>query len=358
MRFLVMGKGKIYILIYFLIFAIPLILSASIGLFRFSYLWDSLGYYVSYLIIGSVIIFLGKQRVRNLVLLFQTGVTVNWLLRIFGLPLFFHDIEVYRFISILVFLLLFYIWYFFFNRLIKIRHIFFTLFLSALSVFFFVIIGGIYINGLPFSVTTYLGVILDSIVIVVGIFLGALLSLMKSRLKIIIVSIISLSISFLVAIYAGTLITNLLLYSSFTGETEIPVSFLMQDKNGAILTQKDINKEYEVVYVWEYGVRRYYDLQKLEYYYWKYKDNERVCFYVISVCEDKKTDKQNPFEEYESYHITAPLYVAINPSDLRDQIGDCRGKEMVCIMRNDTVIYRNEMSKAGEYLDDLMRKKR
>lgn len=352
-----MGKDRIYILLYFIIFIIPLILSASISGIGFSSLWN-LGYYAFYLVLGSVIILLGKQKARNLILLFQTGVSIIWLLRSLGLPLVYRDVEVYQFISILVFLLLFYIWHFFFHCLVKIREIFFALFLSVLSVCLFAIIGGVFLIHLPPLVSTHIGVIIDSIVIVVGIFLGALLSLMKSRLKIIIVSIISLSISFLVAIYAGTLITNLLLYSSFTGETEIPVSFLMQDKNGAILTQKDINKEYKVVYVWEYGVRRYYDLQKLEYYYWKYKDNERVCFYVISVCEDKKTDKQNPFEEYESYHITAPLYVAINPSDLRDQIGDCRGKEMVCIMRNDTVIYRNEMSKAGEYLDDLMRKKR
>lgn len=353
-----MGKGKIYILIYFLIFAIPLILSASIGPFGLSYLWDFLGYYAFYLVIGSIIILFGKQKIRNLVLLFQTGVTINWLLRIFCLPLLYHDVEVYRFTNILVFLLLFYIWYFFFHHLIKIRHIFFTLFLSVLSVLFFVIIGDISINGLPPSYTLYLGIIVDSIIIVVGLFLGSLLSLMKSKLKMVITSVISLIISFIVAIYAAPLIMNLLLYNSFTGETEIPVSFLMRDKKGVVLTQKDIDKKYRVVYVWESNIRRYYDLQKLEYYYWKYKSNKDICFYVVAVCKDEKPNEQALFEKYDLYHVSMPLYIVLNPSEMCNQIGDCKDKKLVCIMRNDTVIYRNEMSKAGEYLDDLMRKKR
>ena len=351
-----MGKNRIYTLIYFLIFVIPLILSAFIRT-GFSYLWDNVDSYLLYFLSGIIAVLSRKIKIKNLALLFQIGVSVNLLLKVLGLPLLYHDIEVYRFISIFIFLLLSYVWYFFFHRIIKIWHVLLTL-CFAILIPVFDLLDRIYIRDFSLFINTYAGSVVDTVVIVLGLLLGALLSLIKSKRKILIVLIISLPLSWGIAMYGDRIITNLLLYSSFTGETEIPVSFLMQDKNGAILTQKDINKEYEVVYVWEYGVRRYYDLQKLEYYYWKYKDNERVCFYVISVCEDKKTDKQNPFEEYESYHITAPLYVAINPSDLRDQIGDCRGKEMVCIMRNDTVIYRNEMSKAGEYLDDLMRKKR
>lgn len=328
----------------------------AMGLSRFSYLWDSLGYYTFYLVIGGIIILFGKQKIRNLTLLFQTGITVNWLLRIFGFPLLHCDIEVYRFISILVFSLLFYIWYFFFHDLIKIRDMFFSLFLSILSVILFTIVVGTYVNCLPLSITTYIGITIDSIVIIIGLLLGALLSFMKSKLEIIITTIISLVIAFIVAINIGILITNLLFYGSFTGKTEIPVSFCMQDRRGVILTQKDINEKYKVAYILEFGARRYYDLQKLECCYWKYRGNKQVCFYVAIVCEDKKIERQNLFEKYESYNLSMPFYVILDPNDLRSQIGDYREKKFVCVLRNDTLIYRNEMSEVGEYLDDLMKK--
>ena len=347
-----MGKDRIYILIYFLIFIIPLILLMIIEGFEFSSLWNHLSYYVFYLLIGSPIIIFGKPKARNLILLFQIGVSMVWLLRLFGLPLSYHDVEVYRFINILVFSLLFYIWYFFFHYLVKIRDIFFVLFIAVLSVLFMNVLGSTYVFHLPLSITTHIGVVVDTIVIIVGLLLGALLSFMKSKLEIIITTIVSLVIAFIVAINIGILITNLLFYGSFTGKTEIPVSFRMQDREGVVLTQKDINEKYKVAYVLEFGARRYYDLQKLECYYWKYRGNKQVCFYVAIVCEDEKIEKQDLFEKYESYNLSMPFYMILDPTDLRNQIGDYREKKIVCVLRNDTVIYRNEMSKAGEYLDD------
>lgn len=347
-----MLKGKIlYILLYLLILVTPALLVACIHSIGFSYLWENLNIYAIYFGVGIVASF-GKEKVRNLALLFQIGTSVYFLSVILGFPLLLYDEAVHRFIIIFLFAFLYYVWAFYYHKLLRYWQIFVALIFSALFNFFIAAFNGPW--DLISFIYSHIGFISNIISVILGLLIGVTFSLLKNKWQIWFFFIFAIVISFFSSIYLGLTIRNILIYGSLTGKTIKNVTFSFRDKEKKEFTPKDFEKKYTLLFVWDDHCNLHGEMLTLHNYYWKYKENENVCFYLISM---NSSDK-NLCEKYDLHSYVVPSYIATDSISFCNELGVCQRHEFVCLLKNDTLIYRNTMLKVGEYLDELIKEAR
>lgn len=344
------GPKILYFLLYFSILAFPLLLFACITPLGLSFIWESLNLYLFYIGIGLVTSF-GKKKIQNLALLFQTGISTYFILQVLQDPLLIHDKTILRFLSFIVFMSLIYFWNLRYHKLLNLWQFFLSLLLSL----FFPFICNFYASSLTFSsfVYTHIGYMCDSVNIILALIVGAMICLLKNKWKIIAAFIISIIMALFLSVYLPTGVRSFLIYGSLSGKTNKVVTLSFNDKNMKEITLKNSGEKYSVLLIWDdYSRNHYGKMGTAQYYYWKYKNNEDVCFYVVSINARNK----EPFEKYESNNFAVPFYVATDSVAFSKELGVCKEHEFVCLLRNDTLIYRNTMLKVGEYLDELIGK--
>lgn len=165
--------------------------------------------------------------------------------------------------------------------------------------------------------------------------------------------ILSVVFAFFSSIYLSDRIRNKLIYGSFTGELNKKVTFSLCAENKEVFDIKDFVEKYKVLLIWDdcYGIP-HGRVQTLQQYYWNYKGNDDVRFYLVSVnCMSK-----NIHVKYGSHHFAVPFYIVEDSISFCKELGVYKENEFACLLRNDTLIYKNTIQKVGEYLDELIRK--
>ncbi len=140
-------------------------------------------------------------------------------------------------------------------------------------------------------------------------------------------------------------------YSSFTGEVKKRINITFKNRDGEIISPIKDNENYNVLFIWDdYYRNRYVKMETFQNYYWKFKENKNISFYVVSINSDSKSS----YQKYDNHHYVVPLYTAVDSTSFCKELGIYSGREFVCLIKNDTMIYRNTMLKVGEYLEKLI----
>ncbi len=352
-RVMVGHKNRIaFLLLYTLIVFFPILISACITYYSSSlFEWEKLYSYFPYLILGVICSF-GKAKMRNLVLLFQIGLSTYWLIAVLGALLLYDDIIIFCSVLIISFHFLFCIWYYCYKRFVRKGEVYLSLSFSVLLP----LVGLFFGSSYDFSsfICKYIDSIANSILVIVGLFFSFLICLFATKRRVLLMIVVPFIVSLLLSIYLRTWICNYVLYDSFNGEVEKRVSLSFQDRNLKEISLGSFQEKYEVILVWTDFLNLYKETENLQYYYWKYQKSNSVSFYVVTINQSRQPDKADLFQRYDSYHFDVPFYVATDSVAFCKQLRIPKKTEFVCLLRNDTLIYRNTMLKVGEYLDELL----
>lgn len=187
----------------------------------------------------------------------------------------------------------------------------------------------------------------------VGYIIGVILHYIKGNKSLIYISIpIILGIIVWCSLYLTRFIITYFEYGSIWGKTEKVFSFNVTNELGESKNFSEYNEPYKICFIDDivnsnvyYNILRF---EKLSYTYTKYS------FWILNVerKENKERGIEDPFKVHANDHYHVPLLNVENPKKFWKDFDFFPESAIICIFKNDTIIYQNSIEETQQYLND------
>lgn len=343
----VMGRG--FDIKHLFIYTSVLVFSSVIltGVFRHKIdLWDYFVYYIPYLLVGICSSF-GNKKIRNLSLLFQIPLLMSGVSGTIFFSLMKINSLYNTLISIILYGLLICLWHIYSNKIVSPQSILGTLICGDLFVYFCIILrSNLDMYGILSNMSESISA---SIVYYISWSIATICCMLKSKLIRWMLIFILFVYWFMATFYLQPFIQEKLLYGTFNGEVEEAVSFDLRTADGKETNIRRLFKGYNVCLMW--NNRNYWTTDSFEQLSRVNRD-KGVKFYIIAFISSSGIS-DDILQDYKNQGITIPLYLA-KKNDIQDSpmaSMDC--SDYVCVFKNDTLIYKNSISKASQFIKTL-----
>ena len=191
--------------------------------------------------------------------------------------------------------------------------------------------------------------------LVLGGLFGYLFCLCRNLRQQIIAGVLILSVSTWCAIHLSRAVETFLVYGSPTGVTQRVINMELSDSEGHKKSLSDFPNRYKVCLVWNVEINnnsKFYvqDFEKLAL---RNRHNPSLSFILLGIVPHEYGAENNPFAVYETEHFTLPLLKVDNPVGFWKQTKAYPEFELVCVFKNDTLIFQNDIKATANYIKTL-----
>lgn len=188
----------------------------------------------------------------------------------------------------------------------------------------------------------------------VGFFMGATFCFLKRKKTILKVGVLFSILCIMSSLYLKQSVYNWLCYGSFTGKAQQKIALSFYNEKKDYLTPSHFKEQYQVFFLWEYS-KRYRDFELLDFerLSWSESQNNNLGFYVIA---SDTESAENPFPIYKNLGLQLPLFVDKNPQETRKQLHAYSEILYVCVLKRDTLIYKNNIEETTKFIRHLNQK--
>ena len=191
--------------------------------------------------------------------------------------------------------------------------------------------------------------------LVVGSLLGYLFCLCRNMRQRVISGLFILSASTWCAICLPRIVETYLLYGSPTGATQQVINMKLSDSEGRQKTLSDFPTRYQVCLMWnvETNNNSKFYVQDFEKLALRHQYNPLLSFMLLGIVPDEYTAENDPFSVYETEHFTLPLLKVDNPTEFWERTQTYPKFELVCVFKNDTLVFQNNIEETANYIETL-----
>lgn len=189
------------------------------------------------------------------------------------------------------------------------------------------------------------------------IILACFICIFKKNIYITSAIIISAILLILNSIYLRRGIETYLLYDSFNGKVCNKITLNLLNKENHLVNFTDFTAPYKVCLIGDIvNTNLYYqilDFEKMS----KIYNNDRYDFIIIDAEKDlpyinKEEERISPYTIHSKYHYDLPLLKVANPKQFWKEIKVNPPISLICIFKNDTIVYQNCIEETHKFLND------
>lgn len=188
--------------------------------------------------------------------------------------------------------------------------------------------------------------------------LGIILCLCRNTKHYAIVLLLTIGATIWCATYLTDIIKTFLVYGSLFGEKEKNISIELVNQDNQPEHLNTFPSQYKVCLIWntEKNNNSKFFVSDFERLAQSYQYEPTLSFILVGTAPNGYTTKNEPFTLYEKEHFRLPLLKATHPHKVWLQLGVDPTEELVCIFRNDTLIFQNDIKRTSLFLEKLNKK--
>lgn len=185
--------------------------------------------------------------------------------------------------------------------------------------------------------------------------IGYILCRCKTLKMFLTIATCSMAVSIWSSLYLAIGIETYLLYGTFTGRTHKALNTKLIDKEHQNVCLKDINTPYIICLIWNTDIKGNAFFWEKEFEKLKdiYIKNKMFTFFLLATSSEEYPNENEPFELHKREQFNIPVLKVENNKQFWNELKAFPRIEIVCIFKKDTLIYKNSISKASQFIKTL-----
>lgn len=185
--------------------------------------------------------------------------------------------------------------------------------------------------------------------------IGYILCRCKTLKMFLVIAISSIALSIWSSLYLAIGIETYLLYGTFTGRTHEAFNIRLIDEDCQNVCLKDINTPYIICLVWNTDIKgnAFFWVKEFERLKDIYIKNKMFTFFLLATSSKEYPNENASFELHKKEQFNIPILKVKNNERFWEKLKTIPNIDIVCIFKNDTLIYKNSIFKASIFIKTL-----